>query len=212
MAISYFSKILFFIAGVYFMGLGVALSVTANLGTSPISSLPYVLSQITPFTMGVMTVAMNIVFIVLQILILRKQFKLWYLLQLPGLLLFSAAIDLNNYLLSGIVPEAYWLQFLIMLLGCVVLGFGIALLLKADIFMMPGDFLVKVISDKTGRNFGRLKVCFDVVLVVISVTVSLIFLQQVVGVREGSLVAALTIGFIVNFFSRYLLKNPVSRR
>ncbi|HJJ36492.1 MAG TPA: DUF6198 family protein [Methanocorpusculum sp.] len=212
MAISYFSKILFFIAGVYFMGLGVALSVTANLGTSPISSLPYVLSQITPFTMGTMTVAMNIVFIVLQILILRKQFKLWYLLQLPGLLLFSAAIDLNNYLLSGIVPEAYWLQFLIMLLGCVVLGFGIALLLKADIFMMPGDFLVKVISDKTGRNFGRLKVCFDVVLVVISVTVSLIFLQQVVGVREGSLVAALTIGFIVNFFSRYLLKNPVSRR
>lgn len=204
-------KILFFIAGVYFMGLGVALSVTADLGTSPISSLPYVLGEITPFTMGVMTFAMNIVFILLQVLILRKQFKLWYLLQLPGLLLFSAAIDLNNYLLSGVVLDTYWIQFLIMLLGCVVLGFGIALLLKADIFTMPGDFLVKVISDKTGRNFGRLKVCFDVILVAIAVTVSFVFLHQIVGVREGSLVAALTVGLIVNFFRKYLLKNPVSR-
>ncbi|HJJ54887.1 MAG TPA: DUF6198 family protein [Methanocorpusculum sp.] len=204
-------KLLFFIAGVYFMGLGVALSVTADLGTSPISSLPYVLGEITPFTMGAMTFAMNIVFILIQVLILRKQFKLWYLLQLPGLLLFSAAIDLNNYLLSGVVLEIYWIQFLIMLLGCIVLGFGIALLLKADIFMMPGDFLVKVISDKSGRNFGRLKVCFDVILVAIAVTVSFVFLHQIVGVREGSLVAALTVGLIVNFFRKYLLKTSVSR-
>lgn len=212
MGTSHFSRILFFLAGVYFMGLGVAMSVTADLGTSPISSLPYVLSLITPFSMGAMTIAMNIVFIVIQILILKKRFRLWYLLQLPGLILFSLAIDLNNYLLSGIVLDVYWVQFLLMLLGCVVLGFGIALLLKADFFMMPGDFLAKVISDRTGRNFGRVKVCFDVVLVVIAVTVSLVFLHQVEGVREGSLVAALTVGFIVNFFSRYLLKNPVSRR
>ena len=187
------------------MGLGVALSVSANLGTSPISSLPYVLSVVTPLSMGFMTLIMNTVFIGIQALILKKKFKLWYLLQFPGLLLFSISIDLNNYLLSGLLPDVYWQQFGIMLLGCVVLGFGVALLLKADFFMMPGDFLIRIIADFTrSKNFGRVKICFDAALVAIAVIVSLLCLHEVVGVREGSLVAALTIGLIVNFFRRYL--------
>lgn len=184
------------------MGLGVALSVAADLGTSPISSLPFVLSVVTPLSMGAITFIMNMVFVLLQILILKKDFKKWYVLQIPGLFLFSAFIDLNNYLLSGAFPDAYWQQFLIMLAGCVVLAFGIFLLIKADFVMMPGDFLVRIISKVTKKNFGHVKIGFDCIIVAAAAIVSFASLQCIVGIREGSLVAAVLVGFIVNFYGR----------
>lgn len=184
------------------MGLGVALSVAADLGTSPISSLPFVLSVVTPLSMGTITFIMNMVFVLLQILILKKDFKKWYVLQIPGLFLFSAFIDLNNYLLSGACIDAYWQQFLIMLAGCVVLAFGIFLLIKADFVMMPGDFLVRIISKVAKKNFGHVKIGFDCIIVAAAAIVSFASLQCIVGIREGSLVAAVLVGFIVNFYSR----------
>ncbi|HJJ46111.1 MAG TPA: DUF6198 family protein [Methanocorpusculum sp.] len=195
-------RIFLFISGLYIMGLGVALSVAADLGTSPISSLPFVLSVVTPLSMGTITFIMNMVFVLLQILILKKDFKKWYVLQIPGLFLFSAFIDLNNYLLSGAFPDAYWQQFLIMLAGCVVLAFGIFLLIKADFVMMPGDFLVRIISKVAKKNFGHVKIGFDCIIVAAAAIVSFASLQCIVGIREGSLVAAVLVGFIVNFYGR----------
>lgn len=184
------------------MGLGVALSVAADLGTSPISSLPFVLSVVTPLSMGAVTFIMNTVFVIIQILVLKKEFKKWYLLQIPGLFLFSAFIDLNNYLLSGALLDAYWQQFLLMLAGCVVLALGIFLLIKADFIMMPGDFLVRIISKVTKKNFGHVKVGFDCIIVAAAAIVSFASLQCIVGIREGSLVAAVLVGFIVNFYGK----------
>lgn len=189
------------------MGLGVALSVTADLGTSPISSLPFVLSVVTPLSMGLITFIMNMVFVFIQILILKKDFKKWYLLQIPGLFLFSAFIDLNNYLLSGAVMDAYWQQFMIMLLSCAVLAFGIFLLIKADFIMMPGDFLVRIISKVTKKNFGHVKVCFDCIIVAAAAIVSFASLQCIVGIREGSLAAAVLVGIMVNFFGKLFTRQ-----
>lgn len=193
------------------MGLGVALSVAADLGTSPISSLPFVLSVVTPLSMGTITFIMNMVFVLLQILILKKDFKKWYVLQIPGLFLFSVFIDLNNYLLSGAFPDAYWQQFLIMLAGCVVLAFGIFLLIKADFVMMPGDFLVRIISKVAKKNFGHVKIGFDCIIVAAAAIVSFASLQCIVGIREGSLVAAVLVGFIVNFYGRLFTRPGLKR-
>ncbi|HJJ30943.1 MAG TPA: DUF6198 family protein [Methanocorpusculum sp.] len=206
-ALSIPSRIFLFIFGLYIMGLGVALSVTADLGTSPISSLPFVLSVVTPLSMGLITFIMNMVFVFIQILILKKDFKKWYLLQIPGLFLFSAFIDLNNYLLSGAVMDAYWQQFMIMLLSCAVLAFGIFLLIKADFIMMPGDFLVRIISKVTKKNFGHVKVCFDCIIVAAAAIVSFASLQCIVGIREGSLAAAVLVGIMVNFFGKLFTRQ-----
>ena len=204
MSSSLFPRILLFTAGLYVMGLGVALSVAADLGTSPISCLPYVLSAATPFTMGMMTVVMNIIFVLLQIVILKRGFKIWHLLQLPGLFLFSFFIDLNNSLLTGLVPDIYAVQFPIMLLSCAVLAAGIALLLKADLIMMPGDALARAIAQVSGKRFGIIKVSFDVTLVAVAAVVSLVSLQEIVGIREGSLAAAVSVGFLVILFGKLL--------
>ena len=190
-------RILIFIAGLYCMGLGVALSVIAALGTSPISCFPYVVSEIAHVSVGTVTFIMNFIFILAQIAILKKDFKPWQILQLPALLVFSARIDMNIALFSWLPTDLYLMQILWMILGCLILGTGIGLLLLADYVMMPADYLVRILASVVlEKDFGKVKVSFDITLVCIAAVTSLIFLHEIVGIREGSLIAALTVGII----------------
>lgn len=192
--------ILIFIVGLYCMGLGVALSVIAALGTSPISCLQYVVSEILPVSVGTVTFIMNLLFMTAQIAILRKDFRLWQFLQLPGLLVFSVCIDLNILLFSWLPVDFYVLQVLWMLLGCLILGVGVGLLLLADYVMMPADYLIRILASVVlKKDFGKVKVAFDVALVCIAAVTSLVFLHEIVGIREGSLIAALTVGIIARY-------------
>ena len=204
-------RILIFLAGLYCMGLGVALSVIAALGTSPISCFPYVVSEILPISVGTVTFIMNFVFLLAQIAILRKDFKIWQILQLPALLVFSVFIDGNIMLFSWLPTDTYLLQVLWMLAGCLILGIGIGLLLLANYVMMPADNLVKVLATVVlKKDFGKVKVAFDVTLVCIAAATSLIFPHEIVGIREGSLIAALTVGIIARTVAAklsFLLKD-----
>jgi len=213
-----FIRIILFIFGLYGMGLGVAFSIVANLGTTPISSIPYVLSVVTPFSVDAMTFVMNIVFVLSQIVILKLEFKPWQLLQIPALILFSVFIDFNIWLLSGITPEPYILALGLTLVGCAILGFSIALMLFADILMMPGDSLARAIAKVTKKDFSKIKIIFDISMVAIAAIISLIFLHTVVGIREGTLIAAISIGLIVKFFNitlfqkKYPQINPILQK
>ena len=47
------------LVGLLIMSFGVAFSIKAGLGTSPVSSVPYVLSLIVPMTVGETTILIN---------------------------------------------------------------------------------------------------------------------------------------------------------
>lgn len=190
--------------GIFTMGFGIALAIRADLGTSPISCFPYVLSLWLNVSMGTMTFLVNILFVLIQILILRRKFKPHQLLQIPLLFVFSAAIDASLWILTYAVTDIYPLQFVMMLCSCVCIALGISLLLKADILMMPGDSLVKVLADVSKKEFGKVKVIFDCTLVAIAAATSLLTMQGIFGIREGSLAAALLVGTISRWFTRQL--------
>ncbi len=59
MKTEYIKRYLFLGTGLFVMAFGVAFSIKANLGTSPISSVPYVISLISPMTVGTVTIALN---------------------------------------------------------------------------------------------------------------------------------------------------------
>ena len=189
-------------AGLFTMGFGIALSIRAALGISPISCFPYVLSEWGGFSMGTMTFIVNIVFVLLQIVILRKKFQWYQLLQIPMLFVFSACIDISLWILTYAVTDMYILQFGMMLVSCAIIALGISMLLKANLIMMPGDALVRAISDVSKKEFGKVKVAFDVILVSIAAVTSLITISAIVGIREGSLIAALLVGTISRGFTR----------
>ena len=91
-------RYLIFLVGLFVNSLGVSLITKANLGTSPISSIPYVLSLNFPFTLGNFTIFFSIFLIVLQLIILRKNFKLEHILQIPVSIIFGYFIDLTMIL------------------------------------------------------------------------------------------------------------------
>ncbi len=197
-------RFLLFFAGLALAGLGVALSTRPGLGTSPITSLPYVITFIIPWTLGMTTIGINIFFIMMQIAILRRRFRWAQLAQLPTLCAFGLFIDFGMWMSSFYIPEYYPLRLLEELLGCVLLATGIAFQLLANVSYMPGDGLVRTVANEYSISFGTVKMYFDVSIVVLAVILSLCCFHNISGIREGTVLAAVLVGLIIR-----MLKQPL---
>ena len=184
-------RYLIFFIGLFVNSLGVSLITKANLGTSPISSIPYVLSLNFSFTLGNFTIFFSIFLIFLQLCILRKNFKLEHLLQIPISILFGYFIDFTMVLLKSVNPETYVMKF-------------VYLEVLANVAMLPGESFVRAIVNTWNREFGSTKVMFDVSMAVIAAVLSFVFAYHLDGVREGTIIAALLVGFIARFFGKKL--------
>ena len=197
-------RYLIFLVGLFVNSLGVSLITKANLGTSPISSIPYVLSLNFPFTLGNFTIFFSILLIILQLIILRKNFKLEHILQIPVSIIFGYFIDLTMILFSWVNPEVYIMKIVYLLIGCMILGAGVYMEVLADVVMLPGESFVRAIVLTWKTNFGTTKICFDVSMAVIAAVLSFVFAGRLDGVREGTVIAALLVGFIARLIGKKL--------
>ena len=197
-------RYLIFLVGLFVNSLGVSLITKANLGTSPISSIPYVLSLNFPFTLGNFTIFFSIFLIVLQLIILRKNFKVEHILQIPVSIIFGYFIDITMILFFWVNPEAYIMKIVYLLIGCLILGVGVYMEVLADVVMLPGESFVRAIVLTWKTNFGTTKICFDVSMSVIAAVLSFVFAGKLAGVREGTVIAALLVGFIARLIAKKL--------
>ena len=206
-------RYLLFIVSLLFAAFGVAVTKHAELGVSPISSTANVLScKFTALSLGVWLILWNCVLILGQILILRRQFQPIQLLQLPLSLLFGWFTDLGMACVAAIPVPNYPVRLLLVLCGIILLGFGISLSVIANVILNSGEAFVKAISDVSGKNFGDLKIAFDVCCVVLALLLSLLFFQvKIIVTREGTILTALLTGLVVKRFVR-LLQSPLERR
>lgn len=201
-------RYLLFCISLFVNALGIAFITRAELGTSPITSVTYVLSMFTPFTIGEWTIMLNILFVVLEpFMMTRRDLKddlQMFLLQIPISFCFGIFIDIcMHHILFWLNPSTYPAMISALLVGCVILAVGIALEVKANAAMMAGEYFVKVITKRFHGEFGYIKLGFDVTLVAIACALSLIFMSGIYGVREGTVIAALIVGPIVHFVSPY---------
>ena len=198
-----FRRYLLFVASLFINAFGIAFITKALLGTSPITSVTYVLSLFTPFTMGIWTILLNLLFVVLEpFLMTRRELRedlRMYLLQIPIAFCFGLFIDFSMFMLFWLEPSAYVMKVTVLLVGCVILALGIALEVKANAAMMAGEYFVKTITRRFHGEFGYVKLGFDVTLLTIACILSLVFLSDIQGVREGTVVSALLVGPIVHF-------------
>lgn len=197
-------RYLLFLAGLFVNALGVSLVTKASLGTSPISSIPYVLSLNYPLTLGNFTIIFSIFLILLQLLILRENFKIENALQIPVSIAFGYFIDLTMYMFFWVDPQNYVVKLISLLAGCVVLGFGVYMEVLADVVMLPGESFVRAIVQTWNTNFGTTKIIFDSSMTIMAGVLSVLFFGKLNGVREGTIMAALLVGFIARLFGKYL--------
>lgn len=197
-------RYIFLLAGLFVNGLGVSFITKAGLGTSPITSIPYTLSLGFTPTVGMFTLFFNLLLIVLQIILLRRNFQLQNLLQLPIIALFSFFIDLTMSLLGFIQPETYAMKVVSLVIGCLILGFGVFMEMVANVAMLPGEATVRAVSDVFSTDFGKTKIAFDLSMTVIAAIMSFIMFKHLDGVREGTIVAAILVGFVARLFKKYI--------
>lgn len=203
----FIKRLILFTIGLFFSGLGIAFSKQADLGISTVSSVANVLSIKFDFiSFGMWSTISNCAFVLGQIIILRKNFKLFQLMQIPMSFLFGIFTDIGLYIVSFIPTPNYAVRMALTVAGIIILAFGIALAVVANVLFNSGEGLVKAISDVSGKDFGKVKVGFDIACVAIAAVLSMIFFGEIIGIREGTLLAAVFTGFIVNFFTKYISK------
>ena len=204
-------RYLVFLIGLTFMALGIVLIIKSALGTSPISSVPYILSLEFPFTVGEFNFVFSTMMFLLQPLILGKRFERVQILQVPMTFIFCAFIDFFMYIFAGLVPQAYYQHLIVLFLGCLSMGIGVTCELLGRVVMLPGEGLVYSIVTRWKLDFGRTKVIFDGSLVAVAALLSLYYFGEVLGIREGTLISAFSTGVLVKFFMNMLLKLRIKR-
>ena len=200
---NYAVRFVVYLIGLFIMTLGVSMSVKSNLGVSPVSSIPYTITCITGLEMGKATILFHIVLVILQIAILRKDFQAKNLLQIIVGIVFGYFTTFSNYLFSFLpTPENLLIRLAMMLCSTVVIAFGIFLYLPADIIPLAGEGAMKAISDKTQVLFSKVKVCFDISMVAISLCACLLILHRLGSVGAGTVVAAVLVGSILGVINK----------
>lgn len=197
-----FKRCLLLVAGLVIMAFGVAFSIQAGLGTSPISSLPYVLSLFAPLTVGTATIALHITLILLQILVLRRRYDPVQLLQLPVALVFGALTDFSVWALQALTPSTYLMQWMFCIIGILLVGIGVSFEVTANVVTLAGEGMVLALCKAFSLKFANTKVGFDVTLVTLSSILSLLFLGHLAGVREGTVAAAIFVGLTAKQVNR----------
>ena len=211
--ISFIWQHILLLISLYVMTFGVAACVRSQLGSSVISTIPYVLASagsfldyIPKWTIGGYTIMMNAVFVVMQILILRRNFEWVQLFQLVIGFFFGMLIDLNMMLTEWMASDNLLVNALVQIAGCTILGFGIAMEVKCGSVTMPGEGISIAIHQVTGWPFPKAKIKVDISLVVIAVILSFLLLGswkwEIVGI--GTLFAMVHVGFTVKTFNRHL--------
>lgn len=191
--------------GLLILAIGVAFCANSKLGISPVTSLPYVISLATGFKLGNCVTAVFVVFIALQILILRKDFNPINFTQLFFSWLFGFFNDFAKSLVGDFTIPTYAGQLVLLAIGIVVAAIGVSLYVDAGLVNMPMEGLVAAIAAKQKKfAFHQIKVFLDCLIVVISATLSLVMMHSLQGVREGTILCALLIGRLMPFILKRL--------
>ncbi len=203
-------RVVLLAAGLVIMAYGVSFSIIAGLGTSPISSLPYAVSQLTPLTVGTATIAMHCVLIALQVVLLRKEYSPFQMLQLPVALVFGTLCDLTLATIQWMTPTGYPARWVCCLIGVVLVGFGVSCEVQAALVPLAGEGFILAVCKAFSRPFPPTKIAFDCTLVALACALGFAFRGQLLGVREGTIAAALLVGLVSKQFTKRLL-DPLTR-
>lgn len=197
-------RYIFFFLGICLNAFGIALFTRSKLGTGPTSCIPYVVSLKSGLSFGTCTFIFNILLLLGQIILLRKNFPRYQLLQLPVTLLFSILIDGAMKFTTFVNTDIYWIALLYNILGCVFRAIGVSCQVVADVVMLSTEAFVKALSDVSKKEFSWIKLFFDVFMAAVAIALSFLLLGRLESVREGTLIIVLLVGPVSHYFTKRL--------
>lgn len=195
-------RIIVYIVGLFILALGLTLNTKANLGVSPIISVPYSISQITGLNFGDLTFIEYALFVFIEVLIhiseKNKKRIFFDLLQLPLSLIFTRLLNV----FSAYIPTSnqFGMQLLILAMAIICTGVGAAMSLSMQFVPNPGDGIVQALAGKFNKSVGLTKNMFDCLSVCITLCIGLMFAHTILGIGIGTVIAVLGVGRIIALF------------
>ena len=192
------------ILGLVILAFGIALSTKSGLGVDPGSSFVYLLGEVTPLSMGTFTVMMHCLYILIQVVLLRKEFHPSRLLQLAAAFAFSYFLDFAMKLVAPIQVHGYLPRLGICILSCAIMGLGVYLEINANVIVMASEGALSTIAAKTKKDFGLIKIFNDLTSVALSLILSLAVYHEIRAIREGTVIAAVLVGLFTQLYARII--------
>lgn len=195
-------QILVYVVGMFILAIGLTLNTKANLGVSPIISVPYSISQITALNFGDLTFVVYAIFVVVQIIIhirLKNHKRIVSeILQLPLSLIFTRLLNI----FSTYIPTAQNLgiRFIVLTLAIICTGVGAAMSLSMQLVPNPGDSIVQSLAEGFNKSVGLTKNLFNCFNLCITLCISIFIAHQIVGVGIGTVIAVLGVGRVIALF------------
>lgn len=193
-------RYIIFLVGLLLTGIGIAMTIKSDIGSTPMSIVPLVLSSVIPVSFGTMNFIWSLSFVFGQMILLGKDFTKDQYFQFLVCALFGFFIDLGLFIFKDYVPYFYMEKLFVLLFGCILLALGIYMQVMAKVIINPGEGIVRAIAYRARIKFGNAKIYFDIGVLTLGVVLSVILLGRVVGVGEGTLIIALGTGSIVKVF------------
>lgn len=198
-----------YVIGMLCLALGIVLNTKSGLGTAPIAATPFAVAEFTGLRFGDLSLVLYCIFAVIEFILKGKDFKKFDLLQLPFTFAFTRCMNWYTATLN-FDPQFLWQRVLIMAVGIIFTGAGVAMSVEMRLIPNPSDGLVQVISDRTGLKLGLTKNIFDAFCVVMAILVGLLMGGRVVGVGAGTICALFGNGRAVDMFNRFFKKKMLS--
>lgn len=191
-------RIPIYFVGLFIMTIGISLSVKSNLGVSPVSTIPYTMTCVWGVEMGNATIIFHCVLVLIQLIVLRKDFSPLIFLQIPVGIVFGKCTTFSNYLVSFLPDiQNIPIRLLMIIASCFLVALGIFLYVPVNIVPLAGEGCMGAVSQVTGVAFSKVKVAFDCAMVLISAAVSFIAMRKIASVGVGTVIAAILVGVIL---------------
>lgn len=203
-------RIIIYLVGLFLLGFGVSFSIKAELGVSAISSLGYAITLITGISVGTGMFLSNIVYIAMQVILTKKVELKNYVIQMLAMLLLSVFIDITGSMTSLLpVAQTMGVRILYLAASIVIIAFSAFLYLSSRLPVMPYDSLLPIMSKKFSWTLGKAKTIGDLLNVVFSLAVCIVFLHSFGSIGIGTFIAAYFIGKLLGVIMKYL-KAPLT--
>ena len=158
-------RVILLLIGLTIAHLGVTLFLLADLGSDPFNVLIQGLFRFLPWpgfiTHGYVHMGVSFLIILVLLVVDRSYIRIGTLL---CMFLGGPIIDVFTILLGGLInaQSAMALRLVALVAGCVILAFGMTIVIQSKAGTGPNDLVAVVISDKTRWKFGVVRICVDV--------------------------------------------------
>ena len=198
-----FKRLFNYIFGLYLITLGVAFSIKSNLGSAPVSSIPYAINLIWAIEIGVATFLFHAFLVFIELILLRRDFKKKHFLQVFVGVLFgvftSFSVSLMNFL-----PQAnnFHIAIIMTIISIFFISLGLFLYVPTNLIPLSVEGVTQAIAIVTNKPFSKIKVYFDVCVVLTALILSYTFLHQFGSVGIGTILEAIFIGNTVKYIHK----------